>query len=233
MKQLDNKIALVTGASSGIGRCVAKRFASEGAIVILAGRNQSDLEVTHEEIVKLKYPSPITVVIDLQNLTEVTQLANLILNRYKRLDILVGNAATIHTLQPIYDYDPLIWHKIINTNLTANWYLIKHFHNLLLKSTAGRAIFTTCTIHEKDFWGPYAISKVALDQMVKMYSSNLSQTKVKANLVDPGRVGTDLYKLVSPGADLTKLLPPSDVTDVFLKLATEEFVSNGQVFYAQ
>src|SRR6267142_2909105 len=162
------------------------------------------------------------------------QLAARLSDRYGRLDILVGNAAEFGVFSPLGHIDPAIWAEVIDLNLTANWRLIRAMDPLLRAAPAGRAIFVTSGVARGVFpyWGPYAVSKAGLDMLVKIYAGEITKTRVRANLIDPGIVRTRLRARAFPGENPTRLPPPESVTGAFLALAVPECTRNGEVVMA-
>lgn len=230
--RLQGRIALVTGASRGIGRAVAKRFAEEGAHLIVVARTLGGLEELDDEIKKIG-GSATLVTADLTDFTAVDNMGAAVFERFKRLDILVGNAAALGTLSPLGHINPRVWEQVMATNLTANWRLIRSFDPLLRASDAGRAVFVTSAAAKGvPYWGGYAVSKAGLEAMVKVYAGEMAKTKVRANLVDPGAVRTALRAHAFPGEDPTALAPPESITDVFVDLADPACARNGEVVKA-
>jgi len=234
-KPLQDKIALITGSSRGIGASVAKRYAKEGAHVILVARSIPDLEKIDDEINNLGGTATI-VSADLSNPDIVDQLAINIAERYGRLDILVGNAAILGGLRPITSITNKIWDSLFAINVTANHRLIRAFDPLIQKSDAGRLIFVTSGVTKEPFrqyWGGYATTKIALECIVKTYAEELTNDNVKANLISPGMVNTDMLAEAFPGADLSVHASADEITDLFVKLARNDFTENGQIYRAQ
>ena len=232
---LNNKIALITGASRGIGAAVAKRFAQEGAHVILVARTIGGLEAMDDEITAAGGKSTL-VALDLADHDKIDSLGAMIAERFGRLDVLVGNAAVLGDLTPLAHADAKMWNQVMAVNVTANWRLIRSFDPLLRASDAGRAMFVTSGVTEraepKPYWGPYAVSKAALEVMVETYAAEVAQTKVRVNLVDPGVVRTAMRASAMPGEDASRLPLPESITDVFVKLALSEYENNGQKLVA-
>lgn len=229
---LKGKVALITGASGGVGSIIAKRYAEEGAHVILLGRDLKRLEAV-DDIIKVFSGESTIINMDLIDFEKISSLAASISNRFGKLDILVGNAAIITELGLLVDYTDEAWQMVFNTNFHANWQLIKHFDSLLKISDAGRAVFVGADIvavQNKSFWGPYAISKVALESMVKIYAEETRHTKMRVNLVIPGPVATSIQRKSNPGKEP---LPDNLDTDVFVKLASDDCHLSGIVHYAQ
>ena len=186
-KVLAGCIALITGASRGIGAAVAKRFAAEGAHVILIARTVGGLEET-DDAIKAKGGSATLVPLDLAAANGIEELGQAVANRFKRLDILVGNAGVLGTLGPAAHMDVPVWERTIAVNLNANWRLIRSFDPLLRESDAPRAIFVTSGVTGAVFpyWSAYAASKAALETLVKTYAAEVAKTKIRVNLLDPG-----------------------------------------------
>ena len=225
---LEGKVALVTGASRGIGAAVAVRFAVEGAHVVLAARTVGGLEEV-DDGVRAAGGSATLVPFDLRDFIKIDELAARILDRWGRLDILVGNAAEFGVFSPLGHIDPATWSEVIDLNLTTNWRLIRAMDPLLRAAPAGRAIFVTSGVARGVFpyWGPYAVSKAGLEMLVKMYAGEISKTRVRANLVDPGVVRSRLRARAFPGEDPARLRPPESVTDAFLRLGSPDCTLNG------
>jgi NAD(P)-dependent dehydrogenase (short-subunit alcohol dehydrogenase family) len=231
-QRLSGRIALVTGASRGIGAAVAKRFAAEGAQVILLARTVGALEELDDEI-RAASGNPATLLpLDLRQFDKIDQMAAALYERFSRLDVLVGNAGVLGTLSPMGHFEPKTWAEVMEVNLTANWRLIRALDPLLRRSSAGRAIFTTCAAGRDavPYWGAYAASKAALETMVRIYAGEVANTPLKANLVDPGIVGTRLRTRGFPGEDHTKLRTPEDATEPFVAAAMAGCERNGQIF---
>ncbi|MBM3618302.1 MAG: SDR family NAD(P)-dependent oxidoreductase [Alphaproteobacteria bacterium] len=229
-KKLAGRIALVTGASRGIGWAVAKRFAAEGAHVIAVARTKGGLEAL-DDAIRAEGGEAITLVpMDLSDFSKIDQLGGIIHQRFGKLDILVGNAAMLGTLGPLSHAKPSMWEKVMNLNVTANYRLIRSFDPLLRLSDAGRAIFVTSSVGAKPraYWGPYAASKAALESLVGSYAEELHGTNLRVNLIDPGKVRTGMRKEAYPGEDVSKLASPDDVTDRFVELALASTDVNGQ-----
>jgi NAD(P)-dependent dehydrogenase (short-subunit alcohol dehydrogenase family) len=229
-QRLAAKIALITGASRGLGAAVALRFAGEGAHVVLAARTVGGLEELDDEVRRMGGTATL-VPIDLRQFGKIDELAAALLDRYGRLDILVGNAADFGIFSPLGHIPPEIWAEVTDLNLTANWRLIRAMDPLLRRAPAGRAIFVTSAIGRDSlaYWGPYAVSKIALEMLVKIYASEIAQTAVRANLIDPGPLRTRLRARAFPGEDPDTLPLPDSVTRWFLDLALPECARNGEV----
>lgn len=226
-----NRIALVTGASRGIGAAVAKRFAAEGAQVILTARTVGGLEDVDDQIRKAGHGNATLVPLDLAKGAEIDKLGPAILERFGKLDILVGNAGQLGVLSPLGHIDPPVWERVFAVNVAANWRLIRICEPLLKLSPAGRAIFVTSTVAQGQhpYWGAYAASKAALESMVRTWAGELGQTNIRANLLNPGRTRTRMRAEAFPGEDPLSVKPPEDVAAVMVPMASAEEIRQGEV----
>ncbi|MBY0502013.1 MAG: SDR family NAD(P)-dependent oxidoreductase [Alphaproteobacteria bacterium] len=233
-QRLIHKIALITGASRGIGAAVAKRFAREGAQLILVARSVADLEAIDDEVQKYGPPA-VLVPFDLTDLPRIDDFAKSIAERFGRLDILVGNAAILGGLAPMTHILPRIWHQVITTNLHANWHLLRAFEPLLIKAREARITFVTSgiTTHPTPYWGAYAVSKAALEMMVKTYAAEVKHTSFKINLLNPGSTRTALRAEAMPGEDPLTLPAPDDITEAFVCLSESTCPWHGEVLQAR
>ncbi|SEH31004.1 SDR family NAD(P)-dependent oxidoreductase [Magnetospirillum fulvum] len=219
---LAGKVALVTGASRGIGAAVVRRFAAEGAEIIAIARNQPSLEELDDEI-RAKGGKPLVLVPeDVRTPDVIDRVAAAIFDRWGRLDALVGNAGVVGGgLRPVAHLEPRVWDEMIAVNLSANWRLIRAMDPLLRMSEAGRAVFTAAAeAHEAPaFWGGYAASKAGLEAMVRCWAAEVANvTSLRINLLDPGPVATRLRTIAYPGEDQTRLTQPDAVAGAFLAL---------------
>ena len=229
--RLGGRIALVTGATKGIGRAVAKRFAAEGATLIALGRSQKDLESLDDEIKQATGSNAVLVDSDLTDFAVIDQVGQALYERYQRLDVLVGAAGTLGQLSPLGHIPPDTWDQVFALNVTANYRLLRSMDMLLRQSDAGRALFVTCNQGSKPspFWGPYGASKAALEHLVQTYAAEMLETKVKANLIDPGPVRSALRLRAFPGEDQSKLPAPGKITDRFVEIVAADYGKTGQI----
>jgi NAD(P)-dependent dehydrogenase (short-subunit alcohol dehydrogenase family) len=229
-KRLEGRLALITGASRGIGAAVARRFAAEGAHVILLARTVGGLEERDDEIRALG-GSATLVPVDLRDFDKLDQMGASLFQRFGKLDVLVGNAGALGALSPMGHFDPKTWAQVIETNLTANWRLIRSLDPLLRRSESGRAIFTTCAAgrESRPYWGAYAASKAALETMVRIYAGEVAKTALRVNLIDPGIVATKLRLQGFPAEDRAALKTPDEVVEPFVALASAECALNGEL----
>ena len=232
--KLVGKIALITGASRGIGAAVAKRFAAEGAHVILVARTQAGLEEVDDEIRDAGGAATLFVA-DLTDYEKIDQMGAALFERFGRLDVLVGNAGILGDLCPIGHIDPQAWDQVMAVNTTANWRLLRSCDPLLRQSDAGRAIFVSSSVGAtpRAYWSVYAISKAALEMMVKIYAQENENTPIRANLINPGATRTNMRALAMPGEDPETLKTPDDVTDYFVDLALPGCTRNGETITAK
>jgi NAD(P)-dependent dehydrogenase (short-subunit alcohol dehydrogenase family) len=233
-QQLAGKITLITGASRGIGRAVAKRYAREGAHVILTARTVGGLEEVDDEIQAAGGQATL-VPLDLSDGAKIDQLGGIIAERWGKLDVLVANAGTLGKLSPTGHITPKVWDQVMAINVTANYRLIRSFDPLLRASEAGRAMFVTSGITEGiyPFWGAYATSKAALNMLVQTYAEEVQNTKLRVNLIDPGIVATDMRAAAMPGENPATLTQPEAITDIFVEAALARCTENGKVLKAQ
>ena len=230
---LKDRVALITGASRGIGAALAKGFAAEGAHVILVGRTTGALEEV-DDAVRAAGGSATLVVMDLRDYPAIDRLGASIHERWGTLDILVANGGTLGQLTPIHQYDPAVWEEVIAVNLTANQRLVRSMDPLLRLSDAGRAIFVTsgAARNARPYWGAYAVSKAALEAMVRSYAAETTKTKLRINIVDPGRTRTAMRAAAFPGEDPSTLKAPEALVPLFLELASPDCLRHGDLISA-
>ena len=229
-KHLDGKVALITGASRGIGAEIARGLAANGVHVILIARTIGALEELDDEIT-LSGGSSTLVPLDLLDFPAIERLGATIFERWGKLDILISNAAMLGKLTPLHHYDPSTWDNVINLNLVANQRLIRSFDPLLRQSSHGRAIFLSATVARiaTPYWGAYATSKSGLEMMIQVYAKETEKTNLKVNIVDPGITKTNLRASAFPGEDPSKLKSPKRLVPLFLKLCSAENQAHGQL----
>lgn len=230
VKRLDGRIALVTGASRGIGRAVALALAREGAHVVISGRTTGALEELDDEIQALGGSATI-LQLDLKRLEKVDQIGPTLYQRWGKLDILVGNAGMLGNLTPVSHVTDHAWTDVMAVNVTANWKLIRTLDPLLQRSDAGRAIFVTSGAAAKAtaYWGLYAASKAALEALVKTYAAENVTTPVRANLINPGPARTHMRAKAYPGEDANTLPTPDEIAPLFVELALPSCERTGEV----
>ena len=233
---LNGRIALVTGASRGVGAAIAKRYAAEGAQVILTARTQAGLEEVDDAIRAASDSAlPATLVpLDLRNGDDIDRLAGAIAERFGRLDIMVANAAVLGEMTPVSHIEPKDWDEVVAVNLTANWRLVRAMEGLLLASGSGRAIFLTSGVAGgRAYWGGYAVTKTAVEALARTWAEEMDKTALRINTVNPGSVRTAMRAQAYPGEDPATLKSPDDITDIFVELASTDCARHGETVNAQ
>ncbi len=231
--RLAGRISLITGASRGIGAAVARRFAAEGSHVILVARTVGGLEEA-DDAIRTGGGIATLMPMDLTEFEKIDRMGAAVAERCGRLDVLVGNAGILGTLSPMGHIEPQAWDQVIAVNLTANWRLIRSLDPLLRASGSGRAIFVTSGAADgvHPYWGAYAVSKAALEAMVRTWAGEVTKTSLKVNLVDPGALRPRMRAEAYPGEDPMTLEPPEAMTDVFVELAESACTRHGEVVRA-
>jgi NAD(P)-dependent dehydrogenase (short-subunit alcohol dehydrogenase family) len=229
--RLAGRIALVTGASRGIGFAIAKAIAAEGAHVIALARTVGGLEELDDEI-RSAGGTATLVPADLKDYPALDRLGAALFERFHKLDILVGNGAILGKLTPLAHVDPKLWEEVLAVNVTANWRLIRSLDPLLRQSENGRALFVTSGIARRlsAYWGPYAVSKAALEALVKTYAAETLTTKLRVNLLSPGAVRTRMRAEAMPGEDPATLPPPEAIAEALLPLLDPAITTTGAIF---
>ncbi len=218
---LAGRIALVTGASRGIGRASALALAKAGAQVIATARSQGGLEELDDEIRGLTGQRATLVPMDLIEADGADPLGLAIHQRHGRLDILVHAGAVLGDMTPVAHLDPPVWERTLAVNLTSTYRLIRSLEPLLRQSDAGRAIFLTsgAASHPKAFWGAYAATKAGMEALVRCWADEIESTKVRAILLDPGRMRTRMRAAAYPGEDPETLPNPAEIGPLVVELA--------------
>lgn len=234
-RRLDGRIALITGASRGIGAAVAKRFAEEGARLVLCARTSGALEEIDDEVRAVSGERATLVPMDLADFDAIDRLGAALYERHQRLDVLVGNAGLLGTMSPLGHIDPAVWDQVLAINLTANWRLIRSMDPLLRASPAGRAVFVTsgAARNPRAYWGIYGISKAALEHLVFTYAAETVKTNVRVNLLNPGPTRTAMRSQAYPGEDPMTLKTADTIAGLFVDLADAACTRHGEVIKAQ
>ncbi len=227
---LADKTAFITGASRGIGRAVALAFAKEGAHVIATARTKGALEELDDEI-REAGGSATLLPMNLAKSEKLEGIGPTIYERWGKLDIFVGCAGMLGPLSPLTHLSPRDVQSVLDTNLTANWKLLRTLDPILRRSEAGRVIFVTSGAVKKNkaFWGAYTMSKAALEALAKTYADEIENTNIKVNLVNPGPVATAMRAKAYPGEDPETLTKPEDLTSLFIEMASAGYEKNGEV----
>jgi NAD(P)-dependent dehydrogenase (short-subunit alcohol dehydrogenase family) len=233
-QRLKDRIALITGASRGIGRAVAEKFAQEGAHVLLLARNRKALERV-DDAIRAAGGKASLVPLELADGKSIDALGPTLYERFGSLDILVGNAAILGRLSPLTHIASEHWERVLAINVTANWRLIRTLDPLLRRSDAGRVIFVTSSgvaNSGRAYWAPYSVSKAALECLAKTYAHETADSPIKVNLIDPGATATRMRHEAYPGEDQATLAKPEEIAEHFVPLATADFTETGQIVEA-
>ncbi len=229
--RLEGRVALVTGASRGLGASIAVALAKEGAHIIATARTEGGLTELDDQI-KAAGGSATLVPLDIKDFAGIDRLGAAIFERWKRLDILIGNAGVLGKLTPMAHVEPKMWDDVMGVNVTANYRLIRSLDSLLRASDAGRAIFVSSGLAQKcwAYWGPYSISKAALEAMVKTYANEIATSTVRANCFSPGATRTKMRATAMPGEDPESLPHPDEVAAQIVQMCEASFTDNGGVW---
>jgi len=230
-KPLTDRIALVTGASRGIGAEIAVLLAQAGAHVVAVARTSGGLEELDDRI-KAAGGSSTLVPVDMKDSDGIARLALALNERYGKLDVMVGNAGVLGPLSPLDHVERKDFESNIAVNLTANWWLIRTMDALLKRSDAGRAVFITSSLgwRGKAYVGPYAAAKAALNMLVQTYAAESANTNVKVNAFSPGPTRTRMYAGGWPGVDPATLTPAEDVAKAIVPLCLPSCTESGKVW---
>ena len=228
---LADRIALITGASRGIGYATAIALAKAGAHVVAIARTVGGLEEL-DDAIRAAGGSATLVPLDLKDSPAIDRLGAALNERYRRLDVLVANAAILGVLSPLGHIEPKAWDESIAVNITANWRLIRSMDPLLQASDAGRAVFVTSGITSRPqaYWGAYAASKAALEMMARIYAAETETTRVRVNLFNPGPTRSRLRAEALPGEDQTTLEPPDKPAARIVDLCLPTFQESGKLY---
>jgi NAD(P)-dependent dehydrogenase (short-subunit alcohol dehydrogenase family) len=228
MSDREKRIALVTGASRGIGRAVALELARQGWRVIATARSQKALESLDDDI-KAHGSEATLVPLDLRDFAAIDQLSAALFDRFGRLDGMAACAGALGALTPVHQATPSVMDEVIGVNLTSNWRLIRAMHPLLRASDAGRAVFVTsgASKHPRAYWGPYAATKAALDALIASYAAELEVTPIKANLFNPGPTRTAMRAKAFPGEDPMSLPAPEEIAPAIANMLAPTYPENG------
>jgi NAD(P)-dependent dehydrogenase (short-subunit alcohol dehydrogenase family) len=232
------RIALVTGASRGIGRATAVALAKSGAHVVALARTQGGLEELDDEIGALRPSAPkatTLVPMDLRDVAAIDRLGEALYRRWGRLDAFVGNAGALGQLTPLHQVDPKTWDDVLAVNVTANLRLIRSLDPLLRRSAAGRVAFITSTAPRRAelraYWGPYAASKAALDALAGAYAAETVNTSnIRVMLVNPGPLRTRLRATAMPGEDPLTLRLPEELAPKIVAICSPDWNETGKVY---
>jgi NAD(P)-dependent dehydrogenase (short-subunit alcohol dehydrogenase family) len=228
------RIALVTGASRGIGRASAIALAKAGAHVILVARTVGGLEETDDEIQKIGGTATL-VPMNLRDFDAIDRLGASIYERWGRLDAMLGNAGVLGVLTPVAHMEPKVFTEVMEVNVTANWRLIRSLDPLLRQSDAGRVLFVTSGAARKHipYWGAYALSKSALEILALTYAAECEKTNVRVNLINPGPMRTLMRQKAMPGEDPKYLIKPDEMAYKVVEMLSPSYTLNETVINFQ
>jgi len=228
--RLAGRIALVTGASRGLGRAVALTLAREGAHVVAVARTTGALEELDDEI-RATAGTATILKLDLKAGDRIDQVGPALYQRWKKLDIFVGAAGILGPLSPLPHVTADAWSSVMDVNLNANWRFIRTLDPLLRLSDAGRVLFVTSGAASADtaYWGPYAVSKAGLEALAKTYAEEVANTPVRVSILDPGPMRTAMRAKAFPGEDTRLLTDPFDVAPLAVELVLPVPQANGTI----
>ena len=228
---LSGRVALVTGASRGLGRAAALALAKEGAHVIALARTEGGLVELDDEIKSIGGAATL-VPVNVTDYPALDRLGATIFERWKKLDIFLGNAGLLGKLTPMAHIEPKLWDEVMAVNVTANYRLIRSLDPLLRASDAGRAVFVTSGLAYRcwPYWGSYSVSKAALEAMMKVYAGEVATTSLRVNCFSPGPVRTKMRSLAMPGEDPLTLPTPDEVAPQIVPMCAPDFSDNGAIY---
>ena len=230
-KRLEGKIALVTGASRGLGREMALHLAREGAHIIATARTQGGLEELDDAIGAAGSTATL-VPLDVRDYDGIDRLGAAIFERWKKLDIFVGNAGALGKITPLAHVDPKVWAESIDVNITSNYRFIRSLDPLLRSADWARVVFVTSGLAFKctPYWGAYSVGKAGLEAVMRTYANEMANTSVRSNCFSPGATRTKMRATAMPGEDPMTLPTPEEVSAQMVAMCLEDFADNGGVW---
>jgi NAD(P)-dependent dehydrogenase (short-subunit alcohol dehydrogenase family) len=228
---LADRIALVTGASRGIGYATAVALAQAGAHIIAVARTTGGLEELDDRI-RAFGGSATLVPLDVKDYAGIDRLGLALHQRFGRLDVLVANAGMLGPLSPLAHVEAKAWDDVIAVNVTANWRLIRAMDQLLKFSQAGRVVLISsgAAASAPAYWGPYSVSKTALETLARTYAAESATTNLRINVFNPGPVRTRMRAQAMPGEDPLSLDPPEHVAPTIVELCLPDMQASGKIY---
>ena len=224
--ELEGKVILVTGANRGFGLAITMDLAKAGATVIMLGRDLGSLECAYDSVVDAGYKEPILYPLDLEGATpeNYQELQDNILDKFKKLDGLIHNAAILGTQMPIDQYDIKLWYSTLQINLSAPFMLTQFLIPTLMKSDDARILFLSSTVGRKAraYWGAYSVSKFGIEGFAKTLSEELEKTQITVNTINPGKIRTEMRRTAYPAEDASKVPRPEEKSSVIVYLLSNE-----------
>jgi NAD(P)-dependent dehydrogenase (short-subunit alcohol dehydrogenase family) len=230
-KSAEARVALVTGASRGIGYAAALALARAGYHIIALARTVGGLEEL-DDAIRREGGTATLVPADLTDAEALDRLGVAVLSRWGRLDAFIGNAGMLGPITPLAHVEPKAWDRVMAVNVTANWRLLRTLDPSLRASAAGRVVLVSsgAAVNCTAYWGPYSVSKAALEALARTYAAETATTPVKVMLLNPGPLRTSMRAEAMPGEDPLTLKTPDDLAPWFVKLASPEWPETGKVF---
>ena len=224
--ELEGKVVLVTGANRGFGLAITMDLAKAGATVIMLGRDLGSLEYAYDEVVDAGYKEPILYPLDLEGATpeNYQELQDNILDKFKKLDGLIHNAAILGTQMPIDQYDIKLWYSTLQINLSAPFMLTQFLIPALMKSDDARILFLSSTVGRKAraYWGAYSVSKFGIEGFAKTLSEELEKTQITVNTINPGKIRTEMRRTAYPAEDASTVPKPEEKSSIIVYLLSNE-----------
>lgn len=228
-----SRVALVTGASRGLGKAAALALAREGVEIIATARTVGGLEELDDDISAVGGKATL-VPMDLADRPAMSKLATAIHERWGKLDIMIANAGLLGVLTPTAHLDEDVWDSVVDINLSASWRMIRVFDPLLRLSDAGRAVLMTSSAAQGyPFWSAYAAAKAGVEALGKCWAAEVEKTSLRVNVLNPGGVATSMYASAFPGADLKSMPQPEDIAPTFVQLTAVDCRYHGEVLHAR
>ena len=224
--ELEGKVILVTGANRGFGLAITMDLAKAGATVIMLGRDLGSLEYAYDAVVDAGYKEPILYPLDLEGATpeNYQELQDNILDKFKKLDGLIHNAAILGTQMPIDQYDIKLWYSTLQINLSAPFMLTQFLIPALMKSDDARILFLSSTVGRKAraYWGAYSVSKFGIEGFAKTLSEELEKTQITVNTINPGKIRTEMRRTAYPAEDASSVPRPEEKSSVIVYLLSNK-----------